>query len=849
MDVALLHYFEKLKTKLILKSGFERLLPSECKALSDRIFEKTNKRISETTLKRVYGFAHSKFNPSLFTIDAMAQYCDYRGWADFCEKQEDLPRKSTSSLSWNTVKQNANKITHYTLQALKNRSGIPYNYTIKRSFINDQFNVFLQTDYTATALIAPSGYGKTIALCHWIDEQLELNVKAVNNDIILFFSSNALVNNTVSGRNLNDWLISLLGYDGEGDIIALLNEDKKKEGNFYLVIDNFDEYLFKSDQFQLLINEIADIISLYRSQPWFKIILTMRSATWINNKHLIIADHTNWFPGFISNINRAINVPLLDMGEINELCSKISPENDHVISVEVAEFLNNPLYFQFYYQSNSDNFSIKKIDQLSIHELISSYILNKIYLGPHSSEKLLLIYGLINDMDFTREVYTINKLKVYSLIKRYHHAYHDLLSLGYLRELNTSNDLKFDNHIEFGNSNFLDYAIAQVFLFNNDYVFDERVIRTLNELFVNNSHKLPVLKWCIMYAIKNGQHENLKFIGEISLSVTEKSDLLLFITGLFEKEILSETNIVEKQFTQDCIKNLYDYFLGIEFISADYERALQTILKLKLSNSKKIMVYSCLAMIAVTQLDLDKLENHLSKIKAFSPDDFETFPISPLNCLETIYNYLKYGIIKKEALTELTKFCFNPPAFGAAVINNSTNDVLYLLAIQTLAISNNPYKAIRFINTVNKIYWKTSEFSKNYSFLLRLMMVDAKFSVNDADKGFELYNEVLKDFNRDKNLYTPFMKAMFYLLKVKVTLRYDKKPDVNEVMKPLAYLADEWQYRLIKIQSLALILTNPSILNGNSNFYKSIYYDFIKIIRETGVRGESFVKNDKLTLA
>ncbi|AMR30624.1 hypothetical protein A0256_03890 [Mucilaginibacter sp. PAMC 26640] len=41
--------------------------------------------ISETTLKRLYGFAESKFNPSLFTLNALAVFCGYIGWDAFCQ--------------------------------------------------------------------------------------------------------------------------------------------------------------------------------------------------------------------------------------------------------------------------------------------------------------------------------------------------------------------------------------------------------------------------------------------------------------------------------------------------------------------------------------------------------------------------------------------------------------------------------------------------------------------------------------------------------------------------------------------------------------------------------------------
>src|ERR1700744_3414680 len=88
MTVFTVKHFEKLKGLVLQKSGYEDISPADCRGLSIAIFKLTNMQISETTLKRVYGFAYSKFKPSLFTLNAMARYCGFTGWADFCSSDE-----------------------------------------------------------------------------------------------------------------------------------------------------------------------------------------------------------------------------------------------------------------------------------------------------------------------------------------------------------------------------------------------------------------------------------------------------------------------------------------------------------------------------------------------------------------------------------------------------------------------------------------------------------------------------------------------------------------------------------------------------------------------------------------
>src|SRR5882757_4507061 len=145
--------FETLKSRVLANANIRSITPGDCKALALQIYSKTKLTVSETTLKRVYGFAYSKFKPSLFTIDVLAKYCDFEGWDDFCE-QESVPlsKSQNEHVDWKTLSQ-----------------------TIRRKFIDDHFDEFLRGDYTATVFTAPSGYGKTIGLCHWIDEKLESN--------------------------------------------------------------------------------------------------------------------------------------------------------------------------------------------------------------------------------------------------------------------------------------------------------------------------------------------------------------------------------------------------------------------------------------------------------------------------------------------------------------------------------------------------------------------------------------------------------------------------------------------------------------------------------------------------
>ena len=51
--------------------------------LSDNIYNTTGKRLSITTLKRIWGRAKTKTRPSLTTLNILSEFAGYRGWREF----------------------------------------------------------------------------------------------------------------------------------------------------------------------------------------------------------------------------------------------------------------------------------------------------------------------------------------------------------------------------------------------------------------------------------------------------------------------------------------------------------------------------------------------------------------------------------------------------------------------------------------------------------------------------------------------------------------------------------------------------------------------------------------------
>lgn len=843
MTIFLPQYFEILKAAVIERSGFKSISPSDCRLISIKIYEATKQSISETTLKRVFGFAYSKFRPSLFTIDAMARFCGYDGWDEFCDKQEPhMKNANETNANWDTLKHSAAKITGFTLQTLKNKSGIPYNQTIPRKFINTHLDEFISNDYTATTLSAPADYGKTIALCHWIDKALEQNAAGKTNDIILFFSSSALMNVFLSGRDLNYWILGLLGYSKDEDILSIIDTAEKKGGNFYFIIDGLDEFTYKAEQFRLLLNQLSDLFALYKTTPWFKLILTVRSTTWTNNKPDLEDKCDKWFTGFIADENPALNVPLLSLQEIKELCLKINPALQSFMAPDIANNFNHPLFFQFYYKEHKNNFAPGAVDHIYLHELISNFVLNKVHLGHYSTEKLLLLNGLVDYMDFNKNLYDVDKLKVNNMIKQYSNAYNELISIGFLREVNVSTEMHYNTVVKFGNCNFLDFTIAKSLLLKNDYLFDAKLVNTINDQLAQSRRKLFVLKWCVIYAVRTGQQRSFDLLTRMQLTPNQKSELLIFMGELLDKANLpaSRTENMMQYFNQDCSDEFFNYFFGLEFVSLDYRKTLHTLLKFDLCDNKKILIYMALACASVMYVDLPALKECRDKLKTFPPAALTMYAVNPVHCIDALYQFFFYGTIKRSFFKELTSFCFNPPKDPAGLIGPKPEDVIYLVAGYTLSIFRQPRKSLRYLNLLSKTFKTFNKPSPSYRFLLDIITADAHFMLGNRDLVIKFYHSALAIYNRDETFFTPFMKGLIYGLKIKISIIEKNYAGMVCDLKALYDVTNESGVKLSKLFLLVYILKSQGVDSVNPTFYKQVGYDFNKMIRECGINPEIF---------
>ncbi len=77
------------------------LTPLQFEALADDISHRMGKRLSATTLKRLWGYLNEPMTPRQSTLDILARYCGWHDYADFAKG--DKPEIESGSVGANVI--------------------------------------------------------------------------------------------------------------------------------------------------------------------------------------------------------------------------------------------------------------------------------------------------------------------------------------------------------------------------------------------------------------------------------------------------------------------------------------------------------------------------------------------------------------------------------------------------------------------------------------------------------------------------------------------------------------------------------------------------------------------------
>lgn len=667
MKIFLQPHIQELKKKVLKIAQINNIIPADCYRLAIDISTKTHKPISQTTIKRLYGFAQAPYAPSTFTLNALSQYCGYEGWTDFIKQMEALPGDVGGPITWNDISQAAHNITQFTMQTNKHKCGIPYMLTIERQSITQHIQRFLDSNATGCIISAPTGTGKTIGITQWLDRQLLANHIGQHNHIFLHVNSPSLFFAAEFGFHSNKWLAHLLNFPQQQyfeDFI--LKYEKNAPGDFYLIIDDFNNNLINDRLFDIVFRQLIDMTVYLSNYPWMKIIITLRPSTWQKHGHLI-ENHTAinklWFTNFSckKRIN-AVNLHPFTSEELYTLTNKIGifPTIDRDYERKYFPVISLPLHFQYYYQLKRNDRGLETLNPADEFAIASLYLHNKVLKGSLAAEKQFMLSQLIELTAFSDGHVFVNKKEAYAIIKENNNIYNELLHAGVLYEHQEKKGTRTAYQIRFRSPLITAYFIAQHALEKQNGQIDKGLIAWLQTSPYSESLKLVLLKWFIVCSLETGDLAIFDHVEDIDFIERHLTSLVLFTCSNLDY-VISTNPAVGSTLNRAIRKSAFiDIAVNYLLVEAEYELALKKLLYYPLSPRQKILLHTSLAFFALLSLRDEETRNHVEALHAIPAKHFADFTLKALLIIENIRHYCQYKVLKKEAIEEIRLFCEYP---------------------------------------------------------------------------------------------------------------------------------------------------------------------------------------------
>lgn len=757
----------ELRKFVLIKSGLRNIDPAHCKTISEYVFQETKNYVSETTIKRFFGFANTLHKFSIFTLNSLSQYIGYNDWDSFCRDKES---ETTSAKSvWQDMKLKAQALTEVSLIAKKNNSGVPFTYTANRSFFFPDFDYFLKNNYQFTTISAQPGQGKSILLVHLVEHFFVSGNALYKNDIILLLNSMSISSIAQNGMSLKNWFLREFKFEGLSEMISFFKKNpKQRKGRFVIIVDGIDDILAKS----VNLKAFLDFLQRIEENSFVKLIFSMRTNTWRNLQPAVSSSaffNKSWYTGLFYDEDTLSNVPLLNVDEILYTLSLI--EKKSVVKADVNPTLlsqfKTPFWLQVYFSLKMENNLLELSNPLLCYELINYFLQQKVFLAKQSTEKIFLSKKISNCISERDKKLRVSKEKILTYINCYPEAYSDLLQAGILIEEKRLSTAIPTEVVRFINKDiytyFLFIQITEQFDYRSSKAFFEYILKAFSNQTFLRAH---ILNWSIRFCINRNEIAELKNIFKLPFTNQEKNVSFDFICYVSRYELgKPNANFNKLNLSIDFI----DLMTNGRTMSQLYKETIKTISGNVLNEDIQAMLHVIECTLYLIDVDKPSLQSTMSLLKRNYKRLNELFPINPYDLILYFYNNLASRPNDSKTLEEkIAKLCHeidrSKPHKNEEL---TTQEILcFRLVLLVLFSQKNYAECHRFIMAIlnkypNIFYIRYSVFSP---FLL-LHLGQTYLKLNYFKKAQRIIQFLDKIINSEYIYYTPFILAGLKILK------------------------------------------------------------------------------------
>ena len=774
--------------------GQEILYAKDCLSLSISIHQKTKRNISVSTLKRLFGIIESPHHPSKYTLDTLAVYLNYESWDELVNRQRPKAILASDQDYWTRLKSRIRKITDQSLSSMKSKIGDPYSDFPVRQFAVDRFEEFLNSDRTATALIAPEGYGKTTIVAQ-LSEMFFAGQNARYPDDIVCLIDGSILFNLV---NLNQEIVRLLDVADMEDRNNFSNYFRRNpdqvRGRFVLIIESLYQIFHQEEKLNRFTENLMDIIASYDHIHWFKLLITCRPDNWKIFTNMIQKDPNLkrfWFGvNFSGPATDSINVPLLNKNEIREFLAKRhsarSAEKLKYYHPDISELCNTP-YMLYLFSANQYPQQI-----CSDLELLEHFVSGKILVEPYLQEKSAIIHTFFVRSNYLKESASLNKLEL-PTSDEYNTAYRELIFHNVLYEYSIPGKyLSVNTYVKFSNDILLSYFLANKWI--DEKNLDLELIRSVIKFYRGNPNlQSNLVKILIKTAFKEDRTDILKNIFSVLESQGSFADLT--DRDQLNREIISTIGIElrkNKKLRRILIPHYASSRSGQEF----YFEGFFDMDSLVLHSGEDINIY-----LQYKDSEDGKIYGHFLKFMQYF------LSVRKPDCRN------EYEIIRQLRLGESMEPALAAYYYGAQLIyqtcfeQGADQDLMKLVYLKSESLFDSKIQALWGVPIFEYIISYSLNYGDDFSNVLKLseqaiaryeiasmphswrhqmfLLVYARALLNagDKDKAISFFNETALGAIPVNNKY--YIRLRYYLIRLEFLILENQKTEALVIIKEM----------------------------------------------------------------
>ncbi|MCZ4222627.1 hypothetical protein [Pedobacter rhodius] len=832
----------QLRKFVLIKSGLRNIDPANCKTISESIFKETKNYISETTVKRFFGFAQTHHKFSLFTLNSLSQYIGYPDWESFC-KDKTSQTEHVNDI-WSDLKIRCQVITDASLIASKNSSGIPFEATANRSFLYSDFDYFLKNNYQFTTISAQPGQGKSILLAHFVEHFFYSENALYKKDIVLLINSGTIYDIIQNDLSLKDWFHKEFKFYGVSELINYFKKNPREcKGRFVLIVDGIDQFLSGSYNLKIL----TDFLYSIEENDFVKIVLGLRVNNWVNIQPSISGSAflTNaWYKGLFFDYDHNTNVPPLNKEEIFYTLSQIenSVIKDDDLHDGLIKQFQTPFWLQVYYRLKQENNKIRLNDYILCLELTIYFLESKIFLSKNSTEKIFILKKISNTISKGNLHYRVSKEKILDYIINYPEAYRELVYSGILIEekrLTTSTPTEIVRFLSDDiYTYFLFFQLTEKFNFKPDTAFFREILTVYADWA---DLRTLMLKWSIRFCINRNEIQALKEIFKLPFNNEEKNDAFDFICDAALLELEKKDALFN---AQTINMHFIDIMIMGRMISKNYKETIKKISEKVFNEDIQIILNVMECSICVMSLDKSGLTENMNLLKRNHKRLQDLFLLNPYDLILFLSNVLNDKNNNSKILNDnILKLC-QQIAESAPQKNESLTSVeviIYRMVLIVLFSSKNYEACNRFLFAILKKYPKIFYLrSSIFSSFLLVIAAQTNIKLNQHKKAQRLIRYMDKLIGEDNTYCTPFIKASYILVKgnfLNHTKNYENA--LKELEKGLI-ISKKHELQMVEI-SLRLLKINTLKHTGNIEHMNQTIKDLLAFLQLNKLNMPDFV--------